>query len=119
MNAPFRPEGGAGAVPIAHPQTPPPELRRYLRRAQTRAGNMLRRAGIDIAAYTVAVRASVGFEGFVTDVRVVRSSGSWLVDNALVAVLGKILRADPPPGLNDGAITLRLGPSPRAPAKAS
>ena len=119
MNAPFRPEGGAGAAPRAHPHTPSPELRRYLRRAQTRAGNMLRRAGIDITAYTVAVRASVGSEGGVTDVQVVRSSGSWLVDDALAAVLGKILRSEPPPGLNDGAITLRLGPSPRAPAKAS
>jgi TonB family protein len=119
MNAPFRPEGGAEAAPIASPHSPSPELRRYLRRAQARAGTLLRRAGVDIAAYTVAVRAEVSFEGAVTDVQIVRSSGSWLVDDALEAVLRRILRNDPPSGLVGGAITLRLGPSPRTPAKAS
>jgi|GEM_PF-4661656 len=119
MNAPFRPEGGAGATPVARPHTPSPELKRYLRRAQTRAGTMLKAAGVDITAYTVAVRAEVSFEGAVTDVRIVRSSGSWLVDDALEGVLRRILRDDPPLGLIGGAITLRLGPAPRTPAKAS
>lgn len=112
MNAPFTPTGGAGVRPRADALSP--ELKRYLRRAQARAGTLLRAAGIDITAYTVAVRAAVSLAGNVMDVEVTRSSGSALVDRALEAVLMKILKADPPCGLIGGAITLRLGPSPRA-----
>jgi hypothetical protein len=41
--------------------------------------------------------------------RVVRSSGSRDIDHAVATALKRIVVADPPVGLVDGAVTLNLG----------
>lgn len=70
------------------------------------AARLLAAAGVDAQ---VSVRARIDPEGKVTAVRVLRSSGSPRTDRTVEAVLKRVIRADPPLGLTDGAVTLNVG----------
>ncbi len=76
---------------------------------QAKADRLLSAAGVDPRAQTVSVRASIDPDGKVTGVTVLRSSGSPQTDRKVVAVLKRVIRADPPLGLTDGAVTLNVG----------
>jgi TonB family protein len=92
-----------------HVQAAPADSEQFAARAATKADSLLIAAGVDPKAQSVAVRASVSPDGRLSGVRVVRSSGSRDTDHAVATVLKKILVADPPVGLVDGAVTLNLG----------
>nr|MEA2798601.1 hypothetical protein [Phenylobacterium sp.] len=86
-----------------------PESQQYASRANARAEVLLRAAGIDDQVQPVSVRASVSPDGHLTGLRVTRTSGSRETDRAVAEVLRKILMADAPIGLLDGAVTLNVG----------
>jgi TonB family protein len=96
----------------------PSELQRYADRAMARADTLLTATGVDFQTQPVSVRASVDLDGRISGVRVLRSSGSPRTDHAVEAVLRRIVRADPPLGLTNGAVTLNAGRAPVAAAKA-
>ena len=88
------------------------ELQPTSARTQALADRLLSQAGVDA---TVSVRASIDPDGQVTGVTVLRSSGSPQTDRTVEAVLKRVIRADPPLGLSDGAVTLNLaGPAVQA-----
>ena len=93
------------------------ELQHYTDKAQARAETLLRATGLDFNTQSVSVRATVGLDGRLSGLRVVRSSGSPDTDRAVETVLRKIVVADTPLGLTDGAVTLNVGPAPIAEAK--
>jgi TonB family protein len=88
------------------------EFQSYVERAEAKADTMLRAAGVDIEAQSVAVRVTVSPDGRLTGARVVRSSGSPETDHAVETVLRKIVATNAPLGLVDGAVTLNLGRTP-------
>jgi len=75
---------------------------------KARAERLLAAAGVDPTAQ-VSVRAHIDPDGKVTRIRVLRSSGSLQTDQTVEAVLQQVIRADPPLGLEDGAVTLKVG----------
>jgi len=85
------------------------ESQRYAERANAKAELLLRAAGIDSEAQAVSVQARVNLDGHLTGLRVIRSSGSPATDKAVAQVLRKIVVADAPIGLLDGAVTLNVG----------
>ncbi len=87
------------------------ELQPVPRRTQVEADRLLGAAGVDAHAQTVSVRARIDPDGRVTGVEVLRSSGSRQTDRVVEAVLKRVIRADPPVGLADGAVTLNVGGS--------
>jgi TonB family protein len=87
----------------------PSESRLYADRIEAKAEALLRASGIDLQGPAVSVRAEVRPDGRLTDVRVVRTSGSPDLDRAVAEVLRKALVADAPVGLLDGAVTLNVG----------
>src|SRR5258708_18586274 len=87
----------------------PPESQRYADRANAKAEALLQAAGVDSQAQAVSARASVSPDGHLTGVRVTRSSGSPDTDRAVADGLRKIVLADAPIGLLDGAVTLNVG----------
>jgi TonB family protein len=89
----------------------PSESERYASKAVARADALARQTGVDFKAQPVSVRAAVDVDGRVRSVQVVRSSGSTVADRAAEAILRKLVVADPPTGLSDGAVTLNLGPA--------
>lgn len=94
------------------------ELQPVPRRTQVEADRLLSAAGVDAQAQPVSVRARIDPDGRVTGVDVLRSSGSRQTDRAVETVLKRVIRADPPLGLTDGAVTLNVGgPSARADAR--
>ncbi len=86
-----------------------PESQLYASRANARAEALLRAAGIDSQVQPVSVRASVNPDGHLTGLRVIRTSGSPDIDRAVAEVLRKVLVADAPVGLLNGAVTLNVG----------
>jgi TonB family protein len=90
----------------------PSESDQYAQRANAKAEALLRAAGVDTATHAVSVRAKVSPDGHLTSVHVIRTSGSPEVDRAVAAVLRKIVLADAPVGLLDGAVTLNVGSGP-------
>ena len=94
------------------------ETQYYSARAQARLPSLLRAARIDSTVRSVSVRATVDPEGRLTGMKVLRSSGSRDTDSAVETVLRKLVRTDPPLGLNDGAVTLNLNPAPIVEARA-
>lgn len=85
------------------------ESRQYASRIEPKVERLLRAAGIGAEAQPVSVRATVRPDGQVTGVQVLRSSGSPQTDRAVAAILRKVLVADAPVGLLDGAVTLNVG----------
>ena len=90
----------------------PAELPYYSARTQAKLHSLLRASGIDPEVKSVSVRAFVAPDGQLTGMKVIRSSGSRDTDRAVETVLRKIVVADPPIGLDDGAVTLNLNPAP-------
>ncbi|HEV7384546.1 MAG TPA: TonB C-terminal domain-containing protein [Phenylobacterium sp.] len=86
-----------------------PESQQYAGRANARAEALLRAAGIDDQVQPVSVRASVSPDGHLTGLRIIRTSGSRDTDRAVAEVLRKVLVADAPVGLLNGAVTLNVG----------
>ena len=97
------------AAGASHAAPSDSESDQYAQRANARAEALLQASGIDLRAQAVSVRASVGPDGRLTGLRVIRTSGSPDVDRAVAAVLRKIVLADAPVGLMDGAVTLNVG----------
>jgi TonB family protein len=95
------------AGPASHAALP--ESQQYASRANAKAEALLRAAGIGSQAQPISVRASVSPSGHVTAVRVTRTSGSPETDRAVADVLRKVLVADAPVGLLNGAVTLNVG----------
>jgi TonB family protein len=87
----------------------PAEPDQYANRLLPKAESLLGAAGIGAQNQPVSVRATVSPDGHVTGLRVLRSSGSPDTDRAVAGVLRKILAADAPVGLLDGAVTLNVG----------
>jgi TonB family protein len=87
----------------------PAESDQYANRLLPKAESLLSAAGIGAQNQPVSVRATVSPDGHVTGLRVLRSSGSPDTDRAVVGVLRKVLAADAPVGLLDGAVTLNVG----------
>ena len=104
----------AGASHAAQPS----ELQRYTDRAQAQAQRLLSAAGLDVRTASVSVRATVNPDGRLSGLQVIRSSGSPSVDLAAETVLRKIVAADPPLGLTDGAVVLNVSGAPLVQAKA-
>ena len=94
------------------------ELQQYTDRAQARAASLLRKTGLDFNAQPVSVRATIGLDGQLRGLQVVRSSGSPDTDRAVKTVLRRILLLNAPLGLTDGAVTLNVGQAPIVQAKA-
>lgn len=105
---------GAAAVLLAASQAraASPELQAYVERAEAKADQLLRAAGVDIEHQSVAVRATVAADGRLKGTQVVRSSGSRDTDHAVEEALRKIVVTDAPVGLIGGAVTLNLGRAP-------
>ena len=119
MNAPLH-RAGVAAPSAATPavsNTAALGTKRFLKQTQAKAQRLLRAAGLDLAAYTIVVRATVDGDGAVTGVQVARSSGAPGVDDLVEAVLRNILRSSAATRLMAGVITLRLGPTPRVLAR--
>jgi hypothetical protein len=76
---------------------------------QSRAEALLQAAGIDEQGPPVTVRAQVNPDGHLAELQVLRTSGSPERDQAVANVLDKLLVADAPIGLLDGAVTLKVG----------
>lgn len=93
------------------------ELQDYIEHVQAGAHEMLRTTGFDFKGQSVTVSASFNPDGRVTGVRVVHSSGSRDADRAVETVLEKLVVADPPVGLVDGAVTLTVTGEPVIEAK--
>ena len=98
----------ASAAPLAAHATPSEQLA-LPAQVQTKADRMLSAVGIDSASRPVSVRATVAPDGHVTGVAVLQSSGSPDLDRKVTTVLQRILLANPPLGLLDGAVTLNVG----------
>lgn len=105
---------GAAALSIAAStlHAAPAELPYYSARTQAKLHSLLHASGLDSEARSVSVRAFVAPDGRLTGMKVIRSSGSRDTDHAVETVLRKIVVADPPLGLDDGAVTLNLNPAP-------
>ncbi|MGZ6017789.1 MAG: TonB family protein [Phenylobacterium sp.] len=99
---------GSAAVPSAALATPSEHLL-LSSQVQTRADRMLSAVGVDSVSRPISVRATVAPDGHVTGVAVLQSSGSPDVDRKVATVLQRILLANPPVGLLDGAVTLNVG----------
>jgi TonB family protein len=93
------------------------DLQSYIEQVQTGAHAMLGKTGFDFKGQSVTVSAAVNPDGRVTGVRVVHSSGSPDADHAVKTVLEKLVVADPPAGLVDGAVTLTVTGEPIVQAK--
>ena len=104
----------AGATHAAQPS----ELQSYTDRAQAHAQRLLSAAGLDGRTGSVAVRATVEPDGRLSGIRVVQSSGSRSADLAAETVLRKVIATDPPVGLTDGAVVLKVSAAPILQAKA-
>src|SRR3954447_6078099 len=87
----------------------PTESEQYANRLLPKAESQLGAAGIGAQSQPVSVRATVSPDGHVTGLRVLRSSGSPDTDRAVAGVLRRVLAADAPVGLLDGAVTLNVG----------
>jgi TonB family protein len=94
-----------------------PDLQSYIEQVQDRAHAMLGATGFDFKGQSVTVSASVNPDGRLTAVRVAHSSGSRRADRAVESVLEKLVVADPPVGLVDGAVTLTVTGEPIVEAK--
>ena len=95
---------------------PAPEVRQFLDHSGQKANARLVKAGVSLAGQTADVRATVGSDGRLMGLRVVRSSGSRDTDAAIEKALNR-LRVEAPPALLAGAqVTLAVGGSPAAPA---
>ena len=102
----------AGAI------TTPWQSQTYADRVQAKADALLRASGIDAQSPPVSVRARVNPDGHLAGVRVLHSSGSPEIDRTVAEVLRKVLVADAPIGLLDGAVTLNAGQGAGLPAQA-
>jgi TonB family protein len=100
---------GAALFVASAPQAAPSESDRYAARANARAQSLLESKNIDTRGEGVSVRATVDPMGSITAIKVVRSSGSAETDRAVEAVLRRVVRADAPAGLMNGAVTLNVG----------
>jgi len=89
----------------------PTESERYAGKAEAMAQALLSHTGVDFSNRPVSVRAKVDVDGSLQGLEVVSSSGSLEADRAAEAVLKRIVTADPPYGLTDGAVILNLGPA--------
>jgi TonB family protein len=106
------------AATSAAATTTPWQSQTYADRVQARADALLRAAGIDAQSQPVTVRARVNPDGHLAGVQVLHTSGSPEVDRAVADVLRKVLVADAPVGLLDGAVTLNVGQGAGRPAQA-
>ncbi len=86
------------------------ELQPVSRRTVARGRPAARRGRRRRPGPAVSVRAAIDLDGQVTAINVLRSSGSPQTDRVIEAVLKRLIRADPPLGLSDGAVTLNVGP---------
>jgi len=98
------------AAQVAH--AAPSETQIYTDQAQARAHRLLAATGIDFNATSISVRAMVDPDGRLNRIEVLRSSGSPATDRAVETVLKRLVVADPPVGLADGAVTLNVGHAP-------
>jgi TonB family protein len=86
-----------------------PEVRQFLDHSGAAANARLAKAGVSLAGQTADVRATVGGDGRLMGLRVVRSSGSRDTDAAIEKALDR-LQVEAPPALLSGAqITLPVG----------
>ena len=81
----------------------------YAERVQAKTDALLRAAGIDEQSPQVSVRARINPDGHLAGVQVLHTSGSPELDRTVAEVLRKVLVADAPIGLLDGAVTLNVG----------
>ena len=95
----------------------PTESERYAGKAEAMAQALLSHTGVDFSNRPVSVRAKVDGDGGIRRLEVVSSSGSPEADRAAEAVLKRIVTADPPYGLTDGAVTLNVGRTATATAR--
>jgi len=105
------------AASVAH-AAQPSELQGYTDRAQAHAQRLLSTAGLDGRTVSVSIRATVDPDGRLSGVQVMRSSGSRSIDIAAETVLRKMIATDPPVGLTDGVVILKVSEAPIAQAKA-
>jgi TonB family protein len=96
----------------------PSESQRYADRVKAEAQTLLRETQLDLRGQTVSVRAKVDVDGRVTGMQVVRSSGSGEADAKVATLLRKVVAADPPFGLTDGAVLMTVNGPPIVEAKA-
>lgn len=86
-----------------------PEVRQFLDHSGQTANARLAKAGVSLAGQSAEVRATVGGDGRLMGLRVVRSSGSRDTDAAIEKALNR-LQVEAPPALLSGAqITLPVG----------
>ena len=86
-----------------------PEVRQFLDHSGQKANARLVKAGVSLAGQSADVRATVGGDGRLMGLRVVRSSGSRDTDAAIEKALNR-LQVEAPPALLSGAqITLPVG----------
>jgi hypothetical protein len=86
----------------------PSELQQYQDHANARAQLLLRHTGVYLGDQSVSVKAEVAPDGRLSGIEVVHSSGSRQTDLAVKRVLEKIVVSDPPLGLTDGAVLLKV-----------
>ncbi|HLZ75320.1 TonB family protein [Phenylobacterium sp.] len=98
----------ASAAPSAALATPSQQLLMSAQ-VQTQVDRRLSAVGVDSASRPISVRATVAPDGHVTGVAVLQSSGAPEIDRKVATVLQRVLLANPPVGLLDGAVTLNVG----------
>ena len=94
------------------------ELQSFLADAQAKASAQLVRAGVDLSGQGVRVKAHVGAEGELSNLRVVSSTASRDVDYSVETALKHVRLAYVPPQLIGSDLTLALGQPPLVQAKA-
>ena len=89
--------------------TPSIDVQRFLILAQGVAQARLADAEVDLSGRSVAVRGSVGEDGRILDLHVVRSSGSVDTDLCVERALARMSMGDVPARLGGASMTLLLG----------
>lgn len=95
----------------------PSELQQYLDRAHAQADQKLAAASVPLNA-PVTVKAYIGGDGRLSNVHVIRSSGSRDTDFAVEQALKRLAVANTPAPLVGAAINLTFGDAPIVQAKA-
>jgi TonB family protein len=95
---------------------PSAEVRRFIDQTEAAADARLAERGVDLQGRTAAVRVTVGGDGRLYGVQVVRSTGSRETDDAIEDALRKLRVKDAPAMLSGAQVTLPLGEAPTSAA---
>lgn len=84
---------------------------RYIERASQAATAQAQAAGVPLAGEPISVKATVGADGRLNGLRVVRSSGSLETDQQATRALRLLKVAGPPSQIVGADVTLKVGGS--------